>query len=89
MSLGVWLFGLAAMLRARRVEQVRAIAWLIVIVSLFMVGSVLLIGLARFHMALSTWGLETPWIAVALVSFVLIAPVSPFVLDARMRAIFQ
>ncbi len=89
MSPGVWLCGLAAMLRARRVEQVRAIAWLIIIVSLFMVGSVPLIGLAGFHMALSTWGLETPWIAVALISFVLIAPVSPFVLDARMRAIFQ
>ena len=89
MSLGVWLCGLASMLRARHVEQVRAIAWLIIIVSPFMVRSVLLIGLAGVHIALSTCGLETPWIAVALVSFVLIAPVSPFVLDARMRPIFQ
>ena len=82
MSIGVWLFDLAAMLRARRVEQMRAIAWLTVIVSPFMVRSVLLIGLAGFHMAPSTCGLQTPWIAVALVSFVLIAPVNPFVLDA-------
>jgi Predicted integral membrane protein (DUF2269) len=88
-SLGVWLFGLAALRRARRVEQVRALAWLIIIVSPFMVGSVLLIGLAGFYLALSTWGLQTPWITVALVSFVLIAPIGPFVLDARMRTIFQ
>lgn len=86
-SLGVWLFGLAALQRARRVEQVRTLSWLIVIVDPLMVLSVLLIGVAGFFLALSTWGLETSWIAVALVSFVLIAPVGPFVLSARMHAI--
>lgn len=86
-SLGVWLFGLAALQRAQRVEQVRAVSWLIVIVDPFMVLSVLLIGVAGFFLALSTWGLETSWIVVALVSFVLIAPVGPFVLSARMHAI--
>jgi hypothetical protein len=41
-------------------------------------------------MALSTWGLSTPWIAVSLVSVVLIGPIGPigaFVLDPRMRTI--
>ena len=32
-SLGIWLFGLAALRRARLVEQVRALAWLIIIAS--------------------------------------------------------
>jgi hypothetical protein len=86
-SIGIWLFGLSALRRARRVEQVRAIAWLITIASPLMVLSVLLIGVAGLAMALSTWGLQTPWIAVALMSFVLIAPVGPFVLDLRMRSI--
>ncbi len=86
-SIGIWLFGLTALRRAQRVEQVRAIAWLIIVASPLMVFSVLLIAIAGFNMALSTWGLQTPWIAVAIVSFVLIAPVGPFVLDARMRII--
>ena len=86
-SLGIWLFGLTALRRAQRVEQVRAIAWLIVIASPLMVVSVVLIGLAGFRMALSTWGLATPWIAVSLVSVVLIGPIGAFVLDPRMRTI--
>jgi hypothetical protein len=86
-SLGIWLFGLAALRRARRVEQVRAIAWLVIVASPLMVVSVLLLGLAGFAMALSTWGLLTPWIAVSLVIVVLIGPIGAFVLDPRMRTI--
>jgi hypothetical protein len=86
-SLGIWLFGLVALRRARLVEQVRALAWLIIIASPVMVLSVLLLGLAGFEMALSTWGLSTPWIAVSLVSVVLIGPIGAFVLDPRMRTI--
>ncbi len=86
-SVGIWLFGLSALRRAQRVEQVRAIAWLIIIASPLMVFSVLLIVIAGLDMALSTWGLETGWIVVALVSFVLSGPVGAFVLDPRMRAI--
>jgi len=59
-SLGIWLFGLAALRRARLVEQVRALAWLIIVASPLMVLSVLLLGLAGFEMALSAWGLLTP-----------------------------
>lgn len=86
-SVGTWLFGLAALRRAQRVEQVRAIAWLIIVVSPLMVFSVLLIGVAGLDMALTTWGIGTGWIAVALVSFVLIGPIGAFVLDPRMRTI--
>jgi len=87
-SLGIWLFGLAAMLRAKLVEQVRALAWLIIIASPLMVLSVLLLGLAGIEMALTTWGLSTPWIAVSLVSVVLIGPIGAFVLGPRMRTSF-
>jgi hypothetical protein len=88
-SLGTWLFGLAALRRAQCVEQVRAIAWLIIVASPLMVFSVLLIAIAGFYMALSAWGLQTSWIAVAIVSFVLMAPVGPFVLAARMYTIMD
>jgi Predicted integral membrane protein (DUF2269) len=86
-SPGIWLFGLAAMLRAKLVEQVRALAWLIIIASPVMVLSVLLLGVGGLAMALSTWGISTPWIAVSLVSVVLIGPIGAFVLDPRMRTI--
>ena len=87
-SLFIWLFGLAALRRARLVGQVRAIAWVIVLASPLMVGSVLLLGLGGFEMAISTWGLLTPWIAVSLVSVLLIGPIGAFVLDPRMRSLF-
>ena len=38
-------------------------------------------------MALSTWGLSTPWIIVSLASVVLIGPIGAFVLDPRIRTI--
>jgi hypothetical protein len=86
-SLGVWLIGLAALRRAHDVAQVRAIAWLIIVASPIMVVSVLLILGAGFAMALSVWGLRTSWIAVALITLVLIAPVGPLILDTRMHSI--
>jgi uncharacterized membrane protein len=86
-GVGIWLFGLSALRRARRVEQVRAIAWLIIVTIPFMVLSLVLIGVAGLDMAISTWGLQTPWIIVSLVSLVLFAPINVFVLDPRMRII--
>ena len=86
-SLGIWLFGLAALRRARLVEQVRTVAWLIIVASPLMVLSVLLLVLAGLEMALSAWGIWTPWIAVSLVSVLLIGPIGAFILDPRMRAI--
>ena len=87
-GVGIWLFGLSALRMARRVEQVRAIAWLMIVSIPFMVLSLVLIGAAGLAMAISTWGLQTPWIIVSLVSLVLFAPINMFVLDPRMRALF-
>jgi hypothetical protein len=86
-SLGVWLLGLAALRRAQQVEQVRAVAWLIIVVSPLMVLSILLIVGSGLTMALGTWGLRTGWIMVALSSLALMAPIGPLLLDARMRTI--
>jgi hypothetical protein len=86
-SVGVWLVGLAALRRARYVAQVRAIAWLIIVMSPVMVLSILVVVGAGLVMALNVWGLATSWIAVALSSLALMAPIGPLVLDTRMRAI--
>jgi len=87
-GVGIWLFGLFGLRRARHVEQVRAIAWLIIVTIPFMVLGLVLMGAAGLVMAISTWGLQTPWIIVSLVSLVLFAPINVFVLDPRMRALF-
>jgi len=86
-GVGIWLFGLSALQRARRVEQVRALAWLIIVTIPFMVLSLVLLGVAGLDMAIFTWGLQTPWILVSLVSLVLYAPINMLVLDPRMRTI--
>jgi Predicted integral membrane protein (DUF2269) len=86
-TLGVWLFGLAALRRAQRVEQVRALAWLIIVATPFMLLNLALLGVAGFYMALTVWGLQTDWIVVSLVSMLLIGPIGAFVLDRRMHTI--
>jgi hypothetical protein len=88
-TLGIWLFGLATLRRAQRVEQVRALAWLIVVASPWMLINLALLGVAGFYMALSVWGLRTDWIAVSLGSMLLIAPIGAFVLDRRMHTILD
>lgn len=88
-TLGIWLFGLATLRRAQRVEQVRALAWLIVVASPWMLLSLALLGVAGFSMALAVWGLRTDWIAVSLGSMLLIAPIGAFVLDRRMHTILD
>lgn len=88
-TLGIWLFGLSALRRARRVEQVRALAWLIVVATPTMLLSLAVLGIAGFYMALTTWGLQTDWIAVSLGSMLLIGPIGAFVLDARMHTILD
>jgi hypothetical protein len=88
-SLGIWLFGLAALRRAADVAQVRAVAWLIVVATPVMLLSLALLGVAGFYMALAIWGLQTAWIAVSLGSMLVIAPIGAFVLDPRMHAILD
>jgi ABC-type methionine transport system permease subunit len=66
-GIGIWLFGLSALRRARRVEQVRAIAWLIIVTIPFMVVSLVLIGAAGLVMAISTWGFSHQSMCLSLI----------------------
>ena len=86
-AIGTWLFGLSALRRAQRVEQVRAIVHLVSLSGPLFGISVLLILAAGLYMALTAWSLQTGWIAVALISLVLMAPIGTALMEPRRRAI--
>ena len=86
-GIGTWLFILVGLRRAQRVEQVRALVNLIGLSGPFTGISALLILVTGFFMALSAWSLRTGWIAVALISLVLMVPSSAALIEPRRRAI--
>jgi hypothetical protein len=86
-SIGTWLFGLMSLRRAQRVEQVRALAHLVGLTGPLFGISVLLILVAGLYMAFNAWSLQTGWIAVALVSLILMAPLGTALIEPRRRTI--
>src|SRR5262249_3844317 len=88
-GMGIWLFGLASLRQAQRVEQVRTLTTLVGRSGPFMGISVLLLLATGLYMTLTVWGLQTGWIDVALISLVLIAPLATAIIDPRRRNIDQ
>ncbi len=87
-GVGLQLFSLMALRRAKCVEQVQAIVWLITLSNRVSTGSALLTIAAGLYMALTVWGLQTGWIAVTLASLVvLLAPLLVGIIEPRMRLI--
>ncbi len=86
-GIGTWMFGLSVMRRAQRVEQVRALVHLVGLTSPLFGISVLLLLAAGLYMALTAWSLLTGWIAVGLVSLVLLASLGTALLEPRRRTI--
>src|SRR5260221_11809738 len=86
-SIGIWLFGVIGLWRAQRVEQVRALTGLIGLTGPLFGISVLLILAAGLFMAITAWGLQTGWIAVGLISLVLMAPLGTPLIGPRRRTI--
>ena len=86
-SMGTWLFGFAALRRAQRVEQVRALTHLVGRLGPLFGISVLLILATGLYMAITAWSLQTGWIAVALISLILIAPLGTAFIEPRRRVI--
>jgi ABC-type bacteriocin/lantibiotic exporter with double-glycine peptidase domain len=86
-GMGTWLFGFAAMRRAQRVEQVRALTNLTGRLGPLFGISVLLILVTGLYMAITAWAFSTGWIPVALVSLILIAPLGTALMEPRRRAI--
>jgi hypothetical protein len=64
-AMGVWLFGLAALRRATRADQVRALSDLLGGLGPLFGISVLVILAAGLYMTFTAWGFQTGWIDVA------------------------
>src|SRR6266581_9329004 len=86
-GIGAWLFVLAGLRRAQRVEQVRSLTTLVGLTGPLFAISVLLILAAGLYMSLTAWSLQTGWIAVALISLVIMAPLGTALIEPRRRAI--
>src|SRR5579859_1326576 len=72
-GIATWLFGYAALWRARRVETVREIATLMVWSGYIAFGALALLGIAGVAMALTAWGgVRAVWIDVATVGALLV-----------------
>jgi hypothetical protein len=84
-GMGIWLFGFAALRRAQRVEQVRALTNLAGRLGPLFGISVLLILASGLYMAITAWSLRTGWIAVALISLIFIAPLGTAFIEPRRR----
>jgi hypothetical protein len=86
-GIGIWLFGITVIARAGRVEQVRAVADLMLMVRNIVPVGALLVIVAGVTMTWTAWGFRTGWIAVALGSLVIIGPIGTWVIDPKVRAI--
>jgi len=86
-GMGAFVFGVAALRRAQRIEQVRLLATLITAASNLVVGSIVVLGIAGFYMAITVWGIQATWIVVATVSFLLLIPLGLLYIGPRVRDI--
>ena len=83
-GVSVWLFAAMALRSAHSVGQVRALTSLIQPSAVLAIVSILLLGVAGFHLAITVWRERATWIIVATISFVLLESVmrSPWWLKA-------
>ena len=97
-SYGTLVLGTIALRRATRIEDVRAIASGLTfgrrvgfedisVIDVVAVAGVLLIAVTGLDMARYTGDWRSGWVQVAVATFVLLAPVGPFVINPRLHAI--
>jgi len=89
LGIGMWLFVLAGLRRAQRVEQVRSLIRLNDLSGPFSGISALLLLGAGLYLALAAWSLLTSWILVALISLLLMVPTSAALIAPRRSAIVK
>ncbi len=84
----LWLFSLAALRRAQRVEQARTLLALISRSGPVSGISGLLILATGIYMAATAWrGSQNGWIGIALVSLILMIPLGAGIIEPRRRAL--
>lgn len=97
-GLGVLILANLALRRVRRVEQLRVLIGPLTagrkvgfehisLIDVLVVAGVLLIGSSAVYMVTNAWSFDVPWIRVAIVSALLIAPLGPAIVNPRLHAI--
>ena len=86
-GISVLLLGVALLRRAQGVEQVRTTLTFVTTAFPIAGFSMLLLLAAGFYLALTAWSLRTSWIAVTLISLVLMITLGASLIGPRMRAI--
>jgi Predicted integral membrane protein (DUF2269) len=84
-GVGAWFFAAVLIRRSSRVEEVRSLASLYEMGGVLAVIGILVVAASGLDMALTVWSLRVGWIQVALVAFVLLAPIGPFVIGRRIE----
>jgi hypothetical protein len=88
-GIATWLFGFAALWRARRVEQVRDITTLMVWSGGIAFAGIVLLAIAGIDMALTAWGgVRAVWIDVATVSTLLLGLLGAFAGETQVLALW-
>ncbi|HEY7833385.1 MAG TPA: DUF2269 family protein, partial [Ktedonobacterales bacterium] len=84
---GTWFFGLIALRRAERVEQVRTITMVLALAHSVGAGSVVLVIIPGLYMAFALWSLQTSWIAVSIAGVLVVAPTASALIDRKVKAL--
>jgi uncharacterized membrane protein len=84
---GIWLFGLATLQRAQRVEQVRSTLTLVARSGPVAGISLVVLLAAGIYMTVNGWGFEQGWIRIAMLSVFLLIVLAAAVIEPRRRAL--
>lgn len=88
-GVGAWFFGIVALRRARRVEEVRILAPIYEMGGAVALLGIVVVAVTGLDLAVSVWGLGSGWIQVAIGAFALLSPVGPLVIAPRLERIIR
>jgi hypothetical protein len=86
-GMGSWLIGITAIDRVSRVEQVRTLIDMMRMTRYVVPASALLTIASGLTMTLTTWGMRTGWILVAIGGLFIIGPTGAWVVDPKVHKI--
>ncbi len=84
---GLWLFGLATLRRAQRVEQVRSILTLVARSGPVSGISLVVLLAAGIYMTVTGWNFEQGWIRIAMLGIILLIALGAGIIEPRRRGL--
>ncbi len=88
-GVGALFFGIVALRRARRVEEILILAPIYQMGAALGLLGILVVAATGLSLALTTWSLRVGWIQVAIGAFAVLAPVGPLVIAPRLEHIIR